>query len=57
MKIKEAEVRLFNRVYICRKCNAKVRASATRIKEGLITCPKCQSRAFRPKVKEKRVAK
>lgn len=57
MKIKEAEVRLFNRVYICRKCNAKVRASASRIKEKLITCPKCQSRAFRPKVKEKRVAK
>ncbi len=57
MKIKEAEVRLFNRVFICRKCNAKVRSSPNRIKEKLIVCPKCQSRAFRAKVKEKRVAK
>lgn len=57
MKIPEAEVRLFNRVFICRKCKSKVRASASRIKEKLIVCPKCQSRNFRAKVKEKRIAK
>jgi len=57
MKIPEAEVRLFNRVFICRKCKAKVRASTPRIKAKLIVCPKCKTRNFRPKVKEKRSAK
>lgn len=56
MKIPEAGVRLFNRVFICRKCNSKVRASSSRIKARLITCPKCKKRDFRPKNKEKRVA-
>jgi ribosomal protein L40E len=57
MKIPEAEVRLFNRVFICLKCKAKVRASSSRIKAKLIVCPKCRNRNFRPKVKEKRIAK
>ncbi|RZD31750.1 MAG: 50S ribosomal protein L40e [uncultured DHVE6 group euryarchaeote] len=56
MKIPEAETRLFNRRFVCRKCKHKVRASASRIKEKTIVCPKCQSRNFRPKSKEKRVA-
>ncbi|MBT4135142.1 hypothetical protein HOE39_02255 [Candidatus Woesearchaeota archaeon] len=56
MKIPEAAVRLFNRRFVCRKCKNKVRASASRIKAKTIVCPKCQSRNFRPKSKEKRVA-
>jgi len=57
MKIPEAEVRLFNRVFICRKCKSKIRASTPRVKAKLIVCPKCQGRNFRQKVKEKRIAK
>jgi len=57
MKIPEAEVRLFNRVFICRKCKYKVRAASSRIKDKLIVCPKCKNRNFRSKVKEKRIAK
>tara|TARA_Y100000310_G_scaffold151105_1_gene150618 strand:+ start:384 stop:557 length:174 start_codon:yes stop_codon:yes gene_type:complete len=57
MKIKEAEIRLFNRVFICRKCNSKIRGNASKIKARKRVCKKCQSRDFRPKNKEKRVVK
>ena len=57
MKIPEAEVRLFNRRFVCKKCKKVVRANPARIKTRDIVCPNCESRNFRQKNKEKRVAK
>jgi DNA-directed RNA polymerase subunit RPC12/RpoP len=57
MKIPEAEVRLFNRRFVCKKCKKVVRANPTRIKTRDIVCPNCESRNFRKKNKEKRVIK
>lgn len=56
-KIPEAEARLFHRVWICRKCKAKIRASISKIRAKKIVCRKCQGRDFRPKKKEKKVVK
>ena len=57
MKIPEAAVRLFDRRFVCKKCKKVVRANPARIKTKVVVCPKCQSRNFRKKNKEMRVAK
>ncbi len=44
--------RRFERVYICRKCKAKVRADVQKVLAGKVRCPKCHSRYLRPKKKE-----
>jgi ribosomal protein L40E len=50
----EAMERLFNRVFICRKCKSKIRADYSKIKAKKVKCRKCQSKSFRPKRKEKK---
>jgi ribosomal protein L40E len=52
---KEAMDRLFNRVYVCKKCKSKIRADYSKIKDKKVKCRKCQSKSFRPKRKEKKV--
>ena len=51
-KSKEATARLFNNVFVCRKCKAKLRADALKVRLGKIKCRKCQSKKLRPKHKE-----
>ena len=46
--------RIFNRVYVCRRCKSKIRADFSKIKAGKVKCRKCQSKSFRPKRKEKK---
>ena len=41
--------RLFNRVFICMKCNAKIRADAEKVKAGKIKCRKCGYKGLRAK--------
>ncbi len=48
-KFDEAIERLFRNVFVCRKCNAKVRADPNMIRAGKIKCRKCDSKKFRPK--------
>ena len=55
MKIPEAEARLFKRVFICRKCKAKIKADSAKIRAKRILCRKCGSRDFKIKTKEKKV--
>ncbi len=55
MKIPEAEARLFTRVFICRKCKAKIKADSPKIRAKKILCRKCGSRDFKAKTKEKKV--
>lgn len=46
--------RMFQGVYICMKCNASVRSSTEKIKQGKVRCRKCGSYELRPKAKERR---
>jgi ribosomal protein L40E len=41
--------RLFDRVYICMKCNASIRADAEKVKAGKVKCRKCGYHGLRPK--------
>jgi ribosomal protein L40E len=54
-KIPEATARLFNRVFVCRKCKTKIKADSVKIRAKKIKCRRCDCRDFRPKSKEKKV--
>lgn len=49
--------RLYNNVFVCMKCNAKLRTSMEKVKRGKSKCRKCNSKALRLKAKERRGAK
>lgn len=51
-KFEEANVRWFKNIFICRKCNAKIRAPNIKILAGKVKCRKCKKRALRPKRKK-----
>ena len=44
----EAQNRLFKNVFVCKKCQSKIRAEPLKILEGKIKCRKCKKKAFRP---------
>lgn len=46
--------RLFKNVFICLRCNGKVRADPLKVKKKLVKCHKCGSYKLRPKAKEPR---
>ncbi|UCG95389.1 MAG: 50S ribosomal protein L40e [archaeon] len=50
----EAKKRLFDRVFVCGKCKAKIRANVFKVQAGKIKCRKCGSHALRPKSREPR---
>mgnify|MGYP001626176326 CR=1 FL=1 len=53
-----ADRRIFDNVYVCRNCNAKIRVSNPKlIREGKVKCRRCGSTALRPKHRELRVLK
>jgi len=45
----EAAHRLFNNVFVCKVCKAKIRADSRKIREGKVKCRKCGSRELRAK--------
>ena len=47
-KIIEAQNRLFKNVFVCKKCQTKMKANPLRILEGKVKCRKRKKRAFRP---------
>ena len=47
-KFPEAEARMFNRIFICKKCKSKIRAPVLKVTEGTISCRKCGKKALRP---------
>ena len=53
----EVSKRLFQNVFVCMRCHAKIRAPMVKVKKGKIKCRKCGSKALRPKAKERRGAK
>lgn len=48
MKFPEAVNRLFNNVYVCRKCKTKRKAALGKIRLNKVKCRRCGSKAFRP---------
>ena len=41
--------RIYNRVFVCRVCKAKIRADSAKVRLGKVKCRKCGSKALRPK--------
>ena len=54
-KIEAVTKRLYDRVYVCMRCNAKMRADAKKVKEGKVKCRKCFSKDLRQKSKERKI--
>lgn len=54
-KIPAAQARLMKRVFVCKRCNAKIKTDMLRVIEGKIRCRRCKSRALRPKSKGKKI--
>jgi ribosomal protein L40E len=46
--------RMFTNMYICVKCNARMRAAPDKMKKGNIKCRRCNCSKLRPKAKERR---
>ncbi|HLC51450.1 MAG TPA: 50S ribosomal protein L40e [archaeon] len=47
--------RLYEGVFVCMKCNAKMRAHPLRVAAGRVKCRKCYYHGLRPKSKERKV--
>ena len=54
-KIDAVMKRIYERVYVCMRCNAKIRADPKKVKEGKIKCRKCFSKDLRSKSKERKI--
>lgn len=47
-KIPEAQNRMFKNVYVCKRCQIKMRADPQKILKGKVKCRKCGKKTFRP---------
>jgi ribosomal protein L40E len=54
-KIEAVTKRIYNRVFVCMKCNAKIRADPRKVSEGKVKCRKCYSKDLRLKSKERKI--
>jgi len=54
-KVPEADKRLFDRVFVCMKCGAKLKADLPKVKAGKVKCRKCHTRKLRQIHKEHKV--
>ena len=48
--------REFKNMFVCMKCNAKLRSDPFMVREGKVKCRKCGSKDLRMKAKERRGA-
>ena len=48
----EVKARKFDRIFICRKCGARIRADPSKVKAGKVKCRKCKYKNLRPKKSE-----
>ena len=49
----EAENRLFNRVFVCMDCGAKIKSDTIKVRSGKVKCRKCRGKNLRPVKKHK----
>ncbi|NIM46982.1 MAG: 50S ribosomal protein L40e [Candidatus Aenigmarchaeota archaeon] len=54
-RVEAVTKRIYSRVFVCMKCNAKIRADARKVKIGKVKCRKCYSKQLRPKSKERKI--
>ncbi len=54
-KVEAVTKRIYSRVFVCMKCNAKIRADARKVKARKVKCRKCYSKQLRPKSKERKI--
>jgi ribosomal protein L40E len=54
-KFPETDQRVFQRVFICMKCGAKMKADLPKVRAGKIKCRKCKRKKLRPIHKEHKV--
>lgn len=54
-KFPEIEARLFRNMYICMRCNAKMRTSLKKVAAGKVQCRKCGYAFLRLKNKDIKV--
>jgi len=52
-KFKEAINRLFNGIYVCRKCKSKRKGTSKEVINKTLKCRKCKGKVFRPIKKSK----
>lgn len=55
IKIPAAMGRLYDRVWVCMRCNAKIRTDIGAVKAGKVKCRKCGYKGLRPKSKGHKV--
>lgn len=55
VKMKAAMDRVYKRVWICMRCNAKIRTDSGTVKAGKVKCRKCGYKGLRPKSKGRKV--
>jgi len=46
-RIPEAQHRLFENVFICKKCKRKIRSDSNRVRNKQVKCRKCQGKSLR----------
>ena len=56
-KIPEAATRMYKNVFVCLKCKSKQKGDPAKFRAKKIACRRCGCKSFRPKRKEKKVAK
>ena len=54
-KIPAAMGRIYERVWVCMKCNAKMRTDSHRVTAGTVKCRRCGYKGLRQKSKERKV--
>jgi len=54
-KVPAAMARMYERVHVCMRCNAKIRADSQKVMQGKIKCRKCNYKGLRLKSKERKV--
>jgi ribosomal protein L40E len=54
-KFPETDQRIFQRVFVCMKCGAKMKADLLKVRAGKIKCRKCKRKQLRPIHKEHKV--
>lgn len=47
-KIPEADSRIYQGIFVCRKCKSKIRTSNMKVSLGKAKCRKCDSKSLRP---------
>jgi len=52
IKIEAVSKRLYDRVWVCMRCNAKLRTDSERVKARKVRCRKCGYHGLRQKSKE-----